>query len=228
MKYNIVIGYDRSNRMPAYTMAESIMQNSSVPINFMFLHRDMLKMYTRERSHLDSTDFSNSRFLVPYLFDYQGWTLFTDNDMIVKSDIKEVFDYADDKYTIMCVKHNQIIDHEKKFLNHDQHKYKYKNWSSVMLFNNAKCKSLTLDYVNTVSGLDLHQFKWIDDHDTIGELPLEWNYLVENKNQTLEKPKLIHYTNGGPYFKEYSNCEYSEDWKIIYEQINDVRSYSLT
>lgn len=228
MKYNVVIGYDRQNRMPAYTMAESIMQNSSVPINFMFLHRDMLKMYTRERSDLDSTDFSNSRFLVPYLFNYEGWTLFTDNDMIVKSDIKELFDYVDDRYTVMCVKHNQIIENEKKFLNHNQHKYKYKNWSSVMLFNNSKCKGLTLDYVNTVSGLDLHQFKWIDDHSTIGELPLEWNYLVENRNQAIEKPKLIHYTNGGPYFKEYVNCEYSEEWKNIYEQINDVRSYNLT
>lgn len=225
--YNVVIGYDRDNRMPAYTMAESIMQNSSVPINFVFLHRDMLKEYTRERSNLDSTDFSNSRFLVPYLFDYEGWALFVDNDMIVLGDIKELFDMIDDKYTIMCVKHNQIVEQEKKFLNHDQHKYKYKNWSSVMLFNNKKCKALTLNYVNTVSGLDLHQFKWIENHDTIGELPLEWNYLVENKNQSANPPKLIHYTNGGPYFEEYSGCEYSEEWTNIYKQINDVRSKTL-
>jgi lipopolysaccharide biosynthesis glycosyltransferase len=223
--YDVVIGYDRDNRMPAYTMAESVMQNSSVPVRFTFLHRDMLKEYTRPRSKLDSTDFSNSRFLVPYLFNYQGWTLYTDNDMIAKSDIRELFDMTDDRYTIMCVKHNQIIKNEKKFLNYGQYKYSYKNWSSVMLFNNERCRALTLDYVNTAAGLDLHQFRWIDDHSNIGDLPLEWNYLVENQNQTENEPKLIHYTDGGPYFIEHDDCEYSTEWKTIYEQINDVRSY---
>lgn len=224
MKYNVVIGYDRTNRMPAYTMAESIMQHSSVPVSFTFLHRDMLKIFTRERSIYDSTEFSNSRFLVPYLFNYQGWTLFTDNDMIVQSDIKELFDLADEKYTVMCVKHDQIVENSKKFLNNNQYKYNYKNWSSVMLFNNSKCTNLTPEYVNNESGLNMHQFKWISDHSLIGELPYEWNYLAENKNQTHNVPKLIHYTNGGPYFKEYKNCEYSERWINVYKTINDVRS----
>lgn len=222
MKYNIAIGYDRENRMPAYTMAESIMQNSSVPVNFMFLHRNTLREYTRPRGQNDSTDFSNSRFLVPYLFNYEGWTLFTDNDMIVVEDIKELFDYADDQYAVMCVKHNQVVEKETKFLNHAQHKYQRKNWSSVMLFNNSKCRALTLDYVNTANGLDLHQFKWLNDDSLIGDLPLEWNYLVENKNQTNKKPKLIHYTNGGPYFKESENCEYAQAWLDVYHKINDL------
>lgn len=220
--YNVVIGYDRENRMPAYTMAESIMQHSSVPISFTFLHRDMLKMYTRPRSDLDSTDFSNSRFLVPYLFDYQGWVLFTDNDMIVRHDIKELFDMADDSYAVMCVKHNQVVESEIKFLNHKQHKYNYKNWSSVMLFNNSKCRNLTLEYVNTAPGLDMHQFKWIDA-SLVGSIPLEWNYLVDNQNQTANKPKLIHYTNGGPYFPETRNCGYASDWVDVYNTLNDVR-----
>lgn len=222
--YNIAIGYDRNNRMPAYTMAESIMQTSSVPVSFTFLHRDMLKMFVRQRSIHDSTEFSISRFLVPYLFDYKGWTLFVDNDMIVHADIKELFDYRDDKYSVMCVKHNQTCNMDKKFLGNSQHNYAHKNWSSVLLFNNSKCKLLTLDYVNTAKGLDLHQFKWIDDHSLIGELPMEWNYLVETDNQTLNTPKLIHYTNGGPYFPETEKCEYSEDWFNIYRTINDVRT----
>ena len=223
--YNIAIGYDRNNRMPAYTMAESVMQHSSVPVNFIFLHRDSLKEFTREKSIHDSTDFSNSRFLVPYLYGYQGWTLFTDNDMIVQGDIKELFDLADDKYAVMCVKHNQVCESDTKFLGAEQTPYTYKNWSSVMLFNNAKCRALTLNYVNTAPGLDLHQFKWLESDDLIGELPLEWNYLVENKNQTDKPPKLIHYTCGGPYFKETVNCEYSDIWHKTYECINDVRSY---
>ena len=178
--YNVVIGYDRNNRMPAYVMAESIMQHSSVPVSFTFLHRDMLREFTREKSPHDSTEFSNSRFLVPHLFGFKGWALFVDNDMIVEHDIKELFDLADDRYAVMCVKHNQECDSSVKFLGSEQYQYNYKNWSSVMLFNNSKCKALTVDYVNTANGLDLHQFKWLDDLDLIGSIPLEWNYLVEN------------------------------------------------
>lgn len=227
MSYNIVIGYDRTNRMPAYVLAESIMQKSSVPIHFTFLHRDMLNVYTRPKSNLDSTEFSNSRFLVPYLFNYSGWALFLDNDMIVRTDIAELFNMCEDKYTVMCVKHKQVVDSKTKFLGNTQHVYPYKNWSSVMLFNNSKCKNLSLEYVNTTPGLDLHQFKWIQDHNKIGELPLEWNYLADNKNQTSNSPKIVHYTNGGPYFSEYKTCEYADLWTDIYEQVNDVRSYKI-
>lgn len=226
MKYHVVIGYDRNNRIPAYTMAESIMQNSSVPINFTFLHRDMLKMFTRDKSIHDSTEFSNSRFLTPYLSNYEGWSLFVDNDMIVKGDIKELFDMIDEKYTVMCVKHNQVVKNKTKFLGSEQYQYNMKNWSSVMLFNNKKCKNLTLNYVNTAPGLDMHQFKWLKDiNNDIGELPFEWNYLVENNNQTEKTPKLIHYTDGGPYFVDYSDVEYSEEYNTIYDQINDYRKH---
>lgn len=222
--YNICIGYDRDNRMPAYTMADSIMEHSSIPINFMFLHKHTIPMFTRANSIHDSTEFSNSRFLVPYLFQYIGWTLFVDNDMIVETDIKELFDYKDEQYAVQCVMHNQICKSDTKFLGKNQHQYNYKNWSSVMLFNNAKCKALTLDYVNTAPGMDLHQFNWLTDKKLIGELPLEWNYLVDNENQTENTPKLIHYTNGGPFFEEHKTCKYSENWISTYNRINDVRS----
>lgn len=220
--HNVVIGYDRDNRMPAYTMADSLMEHSSVPLHFTFLHRNTLSMYTRERSVHDSTDFSNSRFLTPYLSNYEGWTLYTDNDMIVRSDIKELFDYADDKYAVMCVKHNQIVEKPTKFFGAEQYEYRLKNWSSVMLFNNARCKTLSPKYINSAKGLDLHQFRWLESEELIGELPLEWNYLVANKNQTDNLPKLIHYTEGGPYFKETADCEYSDEWRNTYNRINDV------
>lgn len=221
---NVAIGYDRDNRMPAYTMAESIMQHASVPVSFTFLHRNMLTEYWRPRSPHDSTDFSNSRFLVPYLFDYQGWTLFTDNDMVVQDDIAKLFSYADDRYAVMCVKQNQQHKSDTKFLGREQHPYQCKNWSSVMLFNNARCRALTLDYVNTANGLDMHQFKWLDSLSLVGELPQEWNYLV-GYNQDVTKPSLIHYTDGGPFYKGYEDCEYAEEWRKVYEQINDAESY---
>lgn len=218
---NITIGYDRNNRIPAYVLAESIMQHSSIPVNFTFLHRDMLGNLSRPVQKHDSTEFSNNRFLTPYLNNYEGWSLFLDNDMLVQSDIKELFEYADERYAVMCVKHNQVCKSNTKFLGKKQYHYKFKNWTSVMLFNNKKCNVLTPEYVKTTNGLDLHQFKWLD-HSLIGELPLEWNYLVDNLNQTTNTPKLIHYTEGGPYFKETKNCEYADKWLSVYDTINDV------
>lgn len=218
---NITIGYDRNNRIPAYVLAESIMRYSSIPVNFTFLHRDMLGDLSRPVQEHDSTEFSNNRFLTPYLNNYEGWSLFLDNDMLVQADIKELFDCIDDRYSVMCVKHNQVCKKNTKFLGKKQQQYKFKNWTSVMLFNNKRCNVLTPDYVKTANGLDLHQFAWVD-HDLIGSLPLEWNYLVDNINQTQSKPKLIHYTEGGPYFKETKNCEYADKWISVYNTINDI------
>jgi lipopolysaccharide biosynthesis glycosyltransferase len=221
MTYNITIGYDRNNRMPAYVLAESIMRNSSINVNFTFLHRDMLGNLSKPIEEFDSTEFSNNRFLTPYLQNYQGYSLFLDNDIVVDTDIKELFDMIDDRYHIMCVKHSHLCEEKTKFKNKLQYQYNFKNWSSVMLFNNSKCKILTPEYVRNNSGLNLHQFKWLN-HELIGDLPLEWNYLVGCKNQTDNKPKLIHYTLGGPFYKKTQNCEYSEKWNEIYHLINDV------
>lgn len=215
---NITIGYDRNNRIPAYVLSESIMQHSSIPVTFTFLHRDMLGELSRPVEEHDSTEFSNNRFLTPHLSDYKGWSLFLDNDMIVQSDIKELFDYADDKYAVMCVKHNQVCKSNTKFLGKKQYQYKFKNWTSMMLFNNERCTMLTPEYVKTANGLDLHQFKWID-HSMIGSLPLEWNYLVGNENQTVNTPKLIHYTEGGPWFDDTKDCAFAEKWVNVYNQL---------
>lgn len=220
---NVVIGYDRNYRIPAYVLAESIMQTSSIPVTFTFLHRDMLGNLSRPIQEHDSTEFSNNRFLTPYLNNYKEWSLFLDNDMIVQADIKELFDYADDRYAVMCVKHNQQCSTDTKFLGKKQYQYNYKNWSSVMLFNNSKCKILTPDYVKSVPGLNLHQFAWTK-HELVGSLPLEWNYLVGNDNQTTNEPKLIHYTEGGPWYDETKSCEFAKTWINVYNQLTITKS----
>ena len=81
-----------------------------------------------------------------------------------------------------------------------------------MLFNNARCRALTPEYVNAASGLDLHQFKWLGDDGLIGALPEHWNHLV-GYNPPRKGVSLVHYTLGGPYFDEYRDCEYAEEWR---------------
>ena len=114
---------------------------------------------------------------------------------------------------MQVVKHDHKPAEGTKFLDQPQRPYEKKNWSSVILFNNARCKALTPDYVNTATGLELHQFKWLGDDGLIGELPLRWNYLVDYY-ETIPPAKvsLLHFTEGGPYFEAYKNCSYADLW----------------
>jgi hypothetical protein len=117
-------------------------------------------------------------------------------------------------------KHDYVPKTERKFLDHVQTKYPRKNWSSLMAFNNDRCRALTPDYVNTAAGLDLHRFKWLDETD-IGELPLEWNWLV-GEYPYAAGAKIVHYTLGGPYFEQYRECDYAAEWFAEYEAMRST------
>ena len=61
-----------------------------------------------------STEFTFSRFLVPYLQNYRGWAIFCDSDFIFLNDIDELFSLADSKYAVMCVQHEYNLNVQKK------------------------------------------------------------------------------------------------------------------
>ena len=205
----VFIGFDQHEAAAAYVLAHSIHERSSQPVEFCFINRKMLQeVYTRERSPLDSTDFSTSRFLVPYLCNYEGWALFVDCDMLCLDDIAKLWALRDERCSVQVVKHNYVPKETTKFLGAVQTKYNMKNWSSVMLFNCADCKDLSPEYVNTAHGLDLHQFKWAG---AIGELPATWNHLVGVYEKSPDAA-MVHYTLGGPYFTETKDCDYNEQW----------------
>jgi hypothetical protein len=160
---------------------------------------------------MESTDFSFTRFLVPYLSGYAGWSIFMDCDMLMTTDIAELFELRNDDYAVMCVQHDYVAGDDVKFLGAVQTKYEKKNWSSVMMFNNSRCTTLTPELVSKESGLYLHQFKWLPDDSLVGALPQTWNYLVGEMSM-VGTPKLIHFTLGGPYFDGYHDCEYADLW----------------
>jgi len=207
----VFIGFDSNEEVAFHTLSASIQKYASRPVSITPIRLSQLKsIFTRQKEKLQSTDFSFSRFLVPYLSSYNGFSIFMDCDMLFVDDIVKLWNLRDEKYAVSVVKHQHIPKQDKKFLGQIQTKYERKNWSSVIIFNNQKCKALSPEYVNTASGLELHQFKWIKD-EQIGEIPQKWNHLVEyNENNNVSN---IHYTEGGPYFKDYENCEYSTEWK---------------
>jgi hypothetical protein len=208
----VYIGYDPREAVAFSVLSYSIQARSSEPVLIAPLMLSQLSgVLTRERHPLQSSDFSFSRFLTPYLSGYSGWSVFMDCDMLMLDDIAGLHRLRDDRYAVMVVKHDHVPRETVKFLGEPQSKYEKKNWSSVILFNNARCRALTPEYVNSASGLELHQFKWLGDDDLIGALPDRWNHLV-GYNASRPDAALVHYTQGGPYFDDYRDCEYSGEW----------------
>ena len=208
----IFIGFDARETVAYNVLSHSIASRSSLPTSITPISLSQLTgVFKRERHVLQSTDFSFSRFLAPYLCAYQGWSIFMDCDMLMLDDIARLWSLRDDRYAVLVVKHDHQPRESIKFLGAPQTAYGKKNWSSVMMFNNARCGALTPDYVNTASGLELHQFKWLEGDHQIGELPSRWNHLVGYQAPN-ENVSLVHYTLGGPYFAGYEHCEYAAAW----------------
>ena len=217
---NIFIGYDSKERVAFNVLSHSIIQNSTKPVAITPIALNNLRDdFVRERNSLSSTEFSFSRFMIPHLMNYQGWALFMDCDMLMFEDVAELWRMRDDSKAIQVCKHDYVPKEKTKFLGQTQTAYPKKNWSSFMLMNCKKCTTLTPDYVNKASGLELHQFKWLEGDHLIGELPLEWNWLV-GEYEFKEDVKNVHYTKGGPWFEEYKDCDYSQDWFINKEECN--------
>ena len=221
---NIFIGYDSKERVAFNVLSYSILKHSTRPVSITPIYLKNIKdNFTRERSNIESTEFSFSRFIVPHLMNYKGWVLFMDCDQLMMTDVAELWRLRDEKYAVQVCKHDYIPRTEKKFLGQTQTKYVKKNWSSFMLMNCDKCTALTPDYVNSATGLQLHQFKWLENDDMIGDLPLEWNWLV-SEYEFNDKAKNVHYTEGGPWFEEYKGVDYSKDW---YDHYNETTKVNL-
>ena len=220
---NIFIGYDSKEKVAYNVLSHSIIQNSTKPVAITPIALNHLKDdFVRERNALSSTEFSFSRFMIPHLMNYQGWALFMDCDMLMFEDVSKLWRMRDDSKAIQVCKHDYVPKEKTKFLGQTQTAYPKKNWSSFMLMNCKKCSSLTPDYVNRASGLELHQFKWLEGDHLIGDLPLEWNWLV-GEYEHKDDVKNVHYTKGGPWFEEYARCDYSQDWFKNLEECNDRR-----
>ncbi|KQR76063.1 glycosyltransferase [Rhizobium sp. Leaf341] len=219
---NILIGYDSKEIAAYHVLSQSLIKHSSLPLSITPIALDnVASIFTRERNSLQSTEFSFSRFLAPYLCNFEGWSIFMDCDIIARKDIAELWALRDEQYSVMVCKHDYQPKEDVKFLGQVQTKYEKKNWSSVMLFNNSRCTNLTPDYVSTRSGLELHQFKWLDGDHQIGGLPLKWNHLVGVYDYDPEAA-LVHYTEGGPYFADYADCDYADEWNAILNETTSV------
>lgn len=226
---SIFIGYDAREAEAFSVCRESVRHRLNAPVPTRGLVLSVLRkggLYTRPTDMRDgrlwdvisgapmATEFAISRFLVPTLA-RRGWALFMDCDMLVMENLHMLFRNLDPRKAVYCVKHQHEPTNTHKMDGQLQTFYARKNWSSFMVFNceHPSNKALDLEMVNSLPGRDLHRFCWLKD-DEIGELDPAWNYLVGHSDPKIQ-PKVIHWTNGGPWFKEYENEPYSDDWRKV-------------
>ena len=215
----VFVGYDTREDI-AYQVCKHSLEARNKDVEVRPLKQNELRdqgWYTRPIDKLASTEFTFTRFLVPELSNFDGWALFCDSDIIFIENIKELFDQADDKYAVICAQHDYTPKEGIKMDGQTQTVYPRKNWSSVVLFNcgHPSNRKLDLNLVNNplITGAYLHRFSWLDDSE-IGQISHEWNWLTdwyeEGKDGT---PKALHYTEGGPWFENYRNCDWHLTWK---------------
>ena len=207
----VFVGYDPREAVAYHTCANSIIRHASRPVAIVPLALNLFEDY--EETHTDgSNHFIYSRFLVPHLMEYSGHAIFIDGDMIVRSDIVELWEQRDVTKDVQIVKHDYRTRMTEKYLGAKNEDYPRKNWSSVILWN---CNSfpnrrLTPDFVQQSSGSFLHRFTWLDD-ERIGELPREWNWLPDEYGPNPDA-KLLHYTLGTPCFHEFATTPMADEW----------------
>jgi len=222
----IFIGYDPNETVAYHVLCHSLLETATYPVSITPIRlTHVSRWFSRERLPMQSTEFSFSRFLVPFLCNYEGWAIFMDCDFLCFEDIYKLWQTKDEKYDLMCVQHDHHPKERTKFLGALQTQYEKKNWSSLMMFNNERCRNLTRFYVNRASGLSLHQFEWCEGE--IGNIDKKWNHLV-NYTDYDPAPFMVHYTEGGPYFKEYEGCQYSNEWFATKQRMEYASQTSIS
>lgn len=225
---NIYIGWDSREPIAADVCKYSIHENTSIPTNVVYLQQDNLRdreLYWRDVDQLSSTEFTFTRFLTPYLNNYEGYAIFVDCDFLFTGDIADLMEQIDPEKAVTVVQHDYTPPEGTKMDGQKQLAYPRKNWSSMIVWNcgHPKNKTVDLNFVNNATGQELHRFTWLDDDD-IGNLNPEWNWLVGWYREYRDGfPKALHYTEGGPWFDEYKKCEYAEVWNTYRDRFHDFK-----
>ncbi len=217
MSINFFIGYDSKEDIAYRVCKYSLIKRSSSKVKVISLKLEELiskNLYTRNIDPLASTQFTYSRFLVPKLMNFNGWAVFCDCDFIFFEDVSKLFKDLDPSKAVYCVQHDYTPKEKHKMDGQKQTIYPRKNWSSFIVFNcsHPSTKKLSVETVNNETGAFLHQFKWCKD-DEIGSLDERWNWLEGwTSNHNNLKPFSVHFTRGGPWFSEWQDVEFADEW----------------
>ncbi len=216
--FKVFIGYDSREDIAYQVARHSLLRHTPQEISVHPIRQPVVRelgLYTRPADATATTEFSLTRFLTPYLAAQEsGWVLFTDCDFLFTTDITGVLEGLDTAKAVYVVQHEYDPAHDIKMDGQKQTRYPRKNWSSFILFNLAHpdVRALTPAVVNRVSPAFLHRFQWIAKDEHIGALDLDWNFLEGEYPRPETTPRVIHYTNGGPWFPEWQTVDFADLW----------------
>lgn len=202
--YRIFIGFDPRQPLAYNVLQSSIMRHAAVPVAITPL---VLRTLPIRRRGL--TEFTFSRYLVPWLCQYRGRAVFMDADMVVSGDVAELFAAADDSAAVSVMQDQPTFE-----------------WPSLMVFNCDQCQQLTPEWIDDPRN-DPASLSWAR---AIGALPREWNFCVGMSDEPFDPqrpPKLIHHTEGSPCWPETSGTEPAADaiWKAELRAMNSTVSW---
>jgi hypothetical protein len=224
-------GFDPREAVGAHVFLQSVLQNTSSPVEAIALTPQIGKAMGIESEGTNS--FGKLRFAIPALCDYKGYAIFMDGaDQLLRADIAELWALRNGWEAVQVVKHEYSTRFPRKYvgtdLEADNKDYERKNWSSVVIWNCAHYMNqvLTPGYVAKQSSQFLHRFQWLPD-ERIGDLPAEWNVLISEQLSGLST-KVAHFTCGGPFFTHYANADHANEWRAAYVQSQRGMQYSLT
>lgn len=227
----LIIGWDEREAVGGHVFLQSVIDRCSMPVEATILTPKLLK---EMGIGTDGTNaFTKARFLTPYLCGFQGNAIFADGaDMLCVGDLADLWNLMDGRSAVQVVKHDYTPRNKKKYvgtdMEADNEPYPRKQWSSLVLWwcSYAGHRQLTPSFIDGQTGKFLHRFSWIPD-ERIGDLPKEWNWLVDEDNQA-PTAKIVHYTNGLPGFRHYDGVQYSDKWKQTWAEMNEGLQYRIS
>lgn len=211
--FNIYIGYDSTQNGVEKVCKHSIettiekswsrgrnMDSTYFMPEIKYLDISKIPEYTRPYAN-QNTEFTYSRFLIPYLENYEGFSMFVDDDFIFTKSLLPMFYFLNPDHAVACIQYPQYKHDTTKFVGAVNIDYPRKLWSSMMIFNNGHedCKKLTPEAINTWTGAQLHQFQWTEK---ISKIP-EHFIFTEGYDDPETKWNVsgYHYTRGGPWIE---------------------------
>jgi len=202
----VFIGSDPRQPVAYTVVAHSVWTRATKPVSITRLQLSQLPITRR-----GLTEFTYTRFLIPYLCQYQGQGIFLDADMLCLGDITELLAVA---YLEQVQQGREpavwVVPHERRF-----------ERPSMMVFNNAQCTVLTPAYVEEGKN-GLYDLAWAE---SVGTLPPEWNHLV-GYDVPNPSAKLVHFTMGIPCWPETKECEFSAEWNREAKQAMGTVGYA--
>lgn len=198
----IYVGTDRSQMLAVRVLEHSIKRHTTARVEVLPM-LDLPVPVPKEPRNGQRTGFSFSRYCIPELAGYQGKAIYMDADMLVLSDIRELWEIPFEGAKV-------VIQKEVKFEKITTQKVgapkKRKKQCAVMLLD---CSRLDWDIKRIVADMDVGKYDYeqlmydlciLDESEIKFGVPFEWNSLEHYDSET----RLIHYTD--VYTQPWAEC----------------------